>query len=210
MILKIILLVAISYFLGAIPTGYILAKRLRGIDIRKYGSGNPGAANVYRIVGKGAGWATFFIDAFKGFLAVMLAQHFMPDYAWFSIFCGFIAIFAHMSNFLLKFKGGKGVATSAGVFAALLPLPTLIAFTIFIICVAISGHISVGSVIAALIFPFLSFFVGNYPLSFKIMGVIIAVLIIYKHIPNMQRLLKKEELKFEDGSDKDHKRHENK
>ena len=200
----------LSYLLGAIPTGYILAKKLRGIDIRKYGSGNPGAANVYRIVGKGAGWATFLVDGAKGFAAVALAQHFFPGYHWFAIGCGFIAIFAHMSNILLKFKGGKGVATSAGVFAALLPIPTAIVFTIFIICVAISGHISVGSVIAALAFPFLSFFIGDYPISFKIMGTVISILIVYKHIPNMKRLFKKEELKFEDGSDKDHKRHENK
>jgi len=205
-----ILIILLSYLLGAVPSGYIIAKKVRGIDIRKYGSGNPGAANVYRMVGKYAGWLTFLVDSLKGFGAVLLAKHFVPQEPWFAVLCGCIAICAHMWTVFLGFRGGKGVATSAGVFGALLPVPTMIAFGVFFIFVAISGHISVGSVAAAIALPFLSYFVGSYPTEFFVMATAISVLIIYKHIPNMKRLLKKEELMFEDGTKKDHKRHENK
>ncbi|MCR5504810.1 MAG: glycerol-3-phosphate acyltransferase, partial [Elusimicrobiaceae bacterium] len=114
------ILFVLSYFLGAIPSGYLITKRIKGFDIRDYGSGNPGAANVYRIVGQKAGLATFACDALKGAVAVILAKIFGPsDFWWLPIACGFIAICAHMWTVFLKFRGGKGVATSAGVFGAL-------------------------------------------------------------------------------------------
>lgn len=208
MITKVLLLVLFSYLLGAIPTGYLIARKAMGIDIREHGSGNPGAANVYRTVGKWAGICTFSIDACKGFIPVTLALHVFPENYWPAIACGTIAILGHMWTIYLKFRGGKGVATSAGVFAALLPIPTALAFTAFVICVALWGHISIGSIVACIVLPTASFFIGKHPMAINIMVTAIGLLVIYKHIPNIKRLLAKKELAFEDGAKK--RNHENK
>ena len=191
----------LSYFLGAIPSGYLITKKIKGFDIRNYGSGNPGAANVYRIVGKKAGWATFTCDALKGAVAVILAKFLAPEVAWLPIACGFMAICAHMWTVFLKFRGGKGVATSAGVFGALLPLPTIIAFLSFIIVVWRTGRISPGSILACIILPLAAWLTGA-SLPYIIFCVIVAAIVIYKHIPNIKRMLAHKELNFEDGSKK--------
>ena len=200
--ITVLLLVLFSYFLGSVPTGFLIAKRVMNIDIRQHGSGNPGAANVYRIVGKWAGISTFLIDACKGFIPVCLARHFCPQDYWVAIACGVIAILGHMWTIYLKFRGGKGVATSAGVFAALLPVPTALAFLSFVLCVWKWGRISIGSICACIVLPIASFFIGNHPLGVNIMVTAIGALVIYKHIPNIKRLLEQKELKFEDGSKK--------
>ncbi len=191
----------LSYFLGAIPSGYLITKKIKGFDIRNYGSGNPGAANVYRIVGKKAGWATFTCDALKGAVAVILAKFLAPEVAWLPIACGFMAICAHMWTVFLKFRGGKGVATSAGVFGALLPIPTLIAFLSFIVVVWRTGRISPGSILACIVLPLAAWLTGA-SLPYIIFCVIVAAIVIYKHIPNIKRMLEHKELNFEDGSKK--------
>ena len=202
MMIKVLSLALFSYLLGAIPTGYLIARKAMGIDIREHGSGNPGAANVYRTVGKWAGICTFLIDGFKGFIPTCLALHLFPDLYWPAILCGTIAILGHMWTIYLKFRGGKGVATSAGVFAALLPIPTALAFAAFVVCVALWGRISIGSIVASVVLPLSSFFIGQHPLGVNIMVTAIGALVIYKHVPNIKRLLAKKELKFEDGSKK--------
>ena len=194
-------LLILSYFLGAIPSGYLITKKIKGFDIRNYGSGNPGAANVYRIVGKKAGWATFTCDALKGAIAVILAKILAPEVAWLPIACGFTAICAHMWTVFLKFRGGKGVATSAGVFGALLPIPTLIAFLSFIIVVWRTGRISPGSILACIVLPLAAWLTGA-SLPYIIFCIIVAAIVIYKHIPNIKRMLEHKELNFEDGSKK--------
>lgn len=209
MIITPILLILFSYLLGSIPTGYLIAKKTMGIDIREHGSGNPGAANVYRTVGKWAGISTFLIDALKGYIPVCLSLHYCPDCYWLAIACGVIAILGHMWTIYLKFRGGKGVATSAGVFFALLSIPTTIAFASFVICVALWGRISIGSIVACIVLPISSFLIGNHPLSVNLMVTAVSALVIYKHVPNIKRLLEKKELKFEDGSKK-RKSHESK
>ena len=200
--MTVLLLVLFSYFLGSVPTGYLIAKRVMDIDIRQHGSGNPGAANVYRIVGKWDGVSTFLIDACKGFIPVCLARHFCPDNYWVAIACGVIAILGHMWTIYLKFRGGKGVATSAGVFAALLPIPTALAFLSFVLCVWKWGRISIGSICACIVLPIASFFIGDHPMGVNIMVTAISALVIYKHVPNIKRLLEQKELKFEDGAKK--------
>ncbi len=202
MTITITLLILFSYLLGSVPTGYLIAKRVMHIDIREHGSGNPGAANVYRTVGKWPGITTFIIDAFKGFVPVCLARYYCPEYYWVAIVCGVIAILGHMWTIYLKFRGGKGVATSAGVFAALLPIPTAIAFLSFVICVALWGRISIGSICACVVLPLCSYFIGNHPMSVNLMVTAIGALVIYKHVPNIKRLLAQKELKFEDGAKK--------
>lgn len=197
----IILLILFSYLIGSIPTGYLIAKYTMHIDIREHGSGNPGAANVYRIVGKWAGVSTFLIDAVKGFVPVLLARHFCPDIYAIAIVCGVVAILGHMWTIYLKLRGGKGVATSAGVFLALAPIPTVLAFLTFVLLVAKWGRISIGSIFACVVLPAVSWCMG-YPLAEKIMATAVGALVIYKHIPNIKRLLAQKELKFEDGAKK--------
>lgn len=204
----IILLILFSYLIGSIPTGYLIAKHTMHIDIREHGSGNPGAANVYRIVGKWAGVCTFLIDAVKGYVPVLLARHFCPDIYAIAIVCGVVAILGHMWTIYLKFRGGKGVATSAGVFLALAPVPTVLAFLTFVALVAKWGRISIGSIFACVVLPVASWCM-SYPLAEKIMATAVGALVIYKHIPNIKRLLAQNELKFEDGAKK-RKTHENK
>ncbi|MBQ3933783.1 MAG: glycerol-3-phosphate 1-O-acyltransferase PlsY [Elusimicrobiaceae bacterium] len=197
---NIVIALVLSYFLGAIPSGYLITKKIKGFDIRDYGSGNPGAANVYRIVGKKAGLATFACDAAKGAVAVILAKILSPE-VWLPIACGFIAICAHMWTVFLKFRGGKGVATSAGVFGALLPIPTIIAFLSFVIVVWRTGRISPGSILACIVLPLAAWLTGA-SLPYVIFCIIIAAIVIYKHIPNIKRMLEHKELNFEDGSKK--------
>ncbi|WP_178338095.1 glycerol-3-phosphate 1-O-acyltransferase PlsY [Candidatus Avelusimicrobium facis] len=204
MMIKVLLLALFSYLLGAVPTGYLIARKTMGIDIRQHGSGNPGAANVYRTVGKWAGITTFLIDGLKGFIPTYLALHLFADNYWPAILCGTISILGHMWTVYLKFRGGKGVATSAGVFAALLPIPTALAFAAFVLCVALWGRISIGSIVACLVLPAASFFIGKHPMAVNIMVTAIGLLVIYKHIPNIKRLLAKKELAFEDGAKKRH------
>ncbi len=202
MMTTVLILVLFSYLLGSVPTGYLIAKRVMGIDIREHGSGNPGAANVYRTVGKWAGICTFLIDALKGFIPVSLALHYYPQNYWVAIACGVIAILGHMWTIYLKFRGGKGVATSAGVFAALLPIPTALAFLSFVICVWKWGRISIGSICACIVLPLASFFIGDHPMAVNWMVTAISALVVYKHVPNIKRLLQQKELKFEDGAKK--------
>lgn len=192
-------LCALSYLAGGIPTGYLLARSLKGIDIREHGSGNPGAANVYRVVGRGAGAATLAADALKGFFPVLLARRWYPDSYWVMVLCGALAIVGHVWTVFLKFRGGKGVATSAGVFAALLPKPLAGAVAVFILGVAATGHISVGSMGAALVFPFLAIFLHS-PAVLSAMAFCVSGLVLIKHVPNFKRLVYGSELSFRHGS----------
>jgi glycerol-3-phosphate acyltransferase PlsY len=194
------------YLAGGIPTGYLITRRLKGIDIREHGSGNPGAANVYRTVGKGAGWATFLTDAAKGFLCVQAAFYFFPGDYIFAAAAGLTAIAGHMWTIFLKFRGGKGVATGAGVFGALLPGPTVLGFIAFVIAVWKSGHISTGSMAAATVLAASSFFIGAQPWQVNAAATLVWALVIYKHIPNIKRIYMKKELPFEDGSKKNNEK----
>lgn len=192
-------LIALSYVAGGIPSGFIISKWVKGIDIRQHGSGNPGAANVYRVVGKGPGAATLILDALKGYLAVKIAGHYFPDHLWLHVLCGSAAIIGHVWTIFLGFKGGKAVATSSGVFLALLPKPLLCSLGVFGILVAITHHISAGSMAAALVFPFLAMAFGSpWPLTVMAFGA--CGLILYKHIPNFKRLTEGRELFFKHGS----------
>lgn len=189
------LLALSSYLAGGIPTGYLIAKRLKGIDIREHGSGNPGAANVYRVVGKGAGIATLLVDALKGFLPVLAARSWYPDRHGVLVLCGSLAILGHVWTIFLGFRGGKAVATSAGVFAALLPKPLAATLLAFAAGTALTGHISVGSMSAAAAFPVLAFAFGS-PAPLLLMACCACGLILARHIPNLRRLLQGKELLF--------------
>ncbi|MBI4370468.1 MAG: glycerol-3-phosphate 1-O-acyltransferase PlsY [Elusimicrobia bacterium] len=184
-----------SYFLGAIPSGYIIAKQLRGIDIRQLGSGNPGAANVYRTCGKVPGFLTAFFDILKGFLPVMASTYMIPESPFFNLAVGAMTIIGHNWTMFLGFKGGKGVATSAGVCVCLLPIPTLAATAAFLVGAGLTNHISIGSMSAALVLPVMSFALQS-PLPFSALSLAIGATILIRHIPNMKRLWAGRELRF--------------
>ena len=200
-----------SYLLGGIPTGYIIG-RLHGIDIRKHGSGNPGTANVYRTLGKFPGIMTFLVDFLKGFIPTIIATHyfFIPgsmDFSrghwWIPVTAGALAIAGHIWTIFLHFHGGKGVATAAGVFMALLPVPTTGAFVVFAIAVAITHHISVGSMAASVALPVLCFFLTSdkpHQRPFTLLALAVCGLIFYTHIANIRRILKGRELSFKHGA----------
>jgi len=199
------LLFTASYALGGIPTGYLIG-RYKGIDIRQHGSGNPGTANVYRTLGKGPGIVTFIFDFFKGFAPAFIVMHyfyipgsadFSKGHWWIPVTAGALAIAGHIWTPFLSFKGGKGVATAAGVFMALLPVPTAGAFVVFGIAVAITHHISVGSMSAANSLPLLCLLLtSEHQRPFTLLALAVCVLIIYTHISNIRRILKGAELSF--------------
>jgi len=199
------LLFLASYLLGVIPTGYIVG-RLKGIDIRKHGSGNPGTANVYRTLGKLPGIFTFTVDFLKGFAPAMVAMHFFyaegaagfsKGHWWIPVTAGALAIVGHIWTVFLGFHGGKGVATAAGVFMALLPIPTMGAFVVFGAAVAITHHISVGSMAAAVALPPLCLALTEaHQRPFSLLALTVCALIFYTHIANIRRILKGSELSF--------------
>ncbi len=188
MILEKVLLIMGSYFLGAIPFGFLIAKFGYNIDIRHVGSGNPGATNVWRSLGRKAGVTTLFLDIVKGVVPVMVARALFPGEELFSVMAGLISIVGHNWSIFLKGKGGKGVATSAGVFIALIPLQALIAVITFAILFFSTRYVSVGSIFAsmALVIGVFSFATSNF---IRVTVTAAAVMVIVKHIPNIKRLL---------------------
>ncbi len=185
-------LLTLGYLSGGIPTGYLVVKRLKGYDIRTRGSGNPGTANVYRNAGALAGGITLLVDAAKGFVPVRLCQLAFPAHPALAIAVGAAAVVGHNWTVFLGFKGGKGVATSAGVFLALLPLPMAAAMVGFLVAVQVSGHISVGSLAGAAVLPLAAAALGAPPADIAAAAAACAM-IVYKHIPNIRRLLQNRE-----------------
>ena len=188
-----IALIAFGYLAGGIPTGYLVVKRLKGYDIRTRGSGNPGTANVYRNAGALAGAITLVVDALKGYAPVYLCLAFQPRRPELAIAAGAAAIVGHNWTPLLGFKGGKGVATSAGVFLGLLPWPMAVTIAAFALAVRISGHISVGSMTSAVVLPVAALALHEKT-AYCIAAAVAGALIIYKHIPNLKRLIQNKEL----------------
>ena len=190
---------ALAYVCGSIPFAHI-AGRASGVDLRKHGSGNLGATNVFRVLGWKIGVAVFLADALKGALPVLfLAPRVESAYdpMIIAIFVGVFAIAGHVRPLFLKFgKGGKGVATAAGVFLALAPIPMLVTFASFVAIVLATGYVSLGSLVSAVMLPvLLAFLIGvNSPLF--IVSVIIASFVFFTHRSNIGRLRRGEEHRF--------------
>ncbi len=193
-----ILSALVGYLLGSIPTGYLVAAA-RGIDIRTVGSGNIGATNVFRSLGVPAGIFVLLADAFKGWFAVAAVTPLLWTLfhatagamarEWLAIIAGLSAILGHNFTCWLNFKGGKGIATSAGVIAALVPLALLIILGIWIIIFGLTRYVSLASICAAASLPLAAWLTGQSSTMILIMGAM-GVLAIYKHKGNIQRLLK--------------------
>ncbi|MBI2916008.1 MAG: glycerol-3-phosphate 1-O-acyltransferase PlsY [Elusimicrobia bacterium] len=195
MIFSLVLLFLFSYFLGSIPTAYLMGKYLKGIDIRQFGSGNPGATNVFRTVGKTAGIVTLLIDILKGFAPVFASLRILPGRYDLAAGIGLAAIAGHNWTLFLNFHGGKGVATSAGVFLALVPIPTLLALGFFAVGLMITQHVSVGSMMGALSLPLTTWIFTSSKLLTSL-SIFCALLILYLHKKNIHRLIRGEEQKI--------------
>jgi len=181
--------VVVCYLLGSIPTGYLWGKA-RGFDIRTVGSGNIGATNVMRALGAGPGIAVLLIDTLKGFLPVFFAPRLFPDVDRnaVQVVCCVSVIAGHNWTCWLKFKGGKGIATSAGALLAFLPRPLLCALGVWGIVFGASRYVSLASISAAAAIPVTTWFITRDTTLTIFTGVLGAVLI-YKHKANIQRLL---------------------
>lgn len=191
--MSIFLLVA-SYFLGAIPFGLLIG-RLAGKDVRTEGSRNIGATNVGRILGKKLGFLTLVCDCLKGYLPMLFAARILqaePHAEVTVALCGVLTVIGHMFPVYLGFKGGKGVATGLGVFLYLSPLAILISLGVFIGAVALSGFVSVGSLLASALIVVWIWLLGQSVTTISAAAVI-AALIWFKHRENIGRLLKGEE-----------------
>lgn len=186
------------YLLGSIPTGYWLAKAWKGIDVRQHGSGNLGATNVFRVLGPWPGGITLAIDILKGLAAVGLAKVLFPAQVITSLGAGLAAIVGHTMSVFVRFRGGKGVATSAGVFLALLPVPSLLAVSSFGIIFGITRYVSLGSLCAALVLVLSAFALSSpRPLSWATVGIFFFV--IWTHRANIKRLLEGTENRIDWG-----------
>ncbi|MCX8033866.1 MAG: glycerol-3-phosphate 1-O-acyltransferase PlsY [Thermodesulfovibrio sp.] len=183
-----LLLCLFAFFFGSIPWGYIIGKA-KGIDLRKTGSGNIGATNVLRTIGKKEALATLLLDISKGFIPVLLVQLFYPHEKNLMGTVGVLAILGHCFTPFLKFKGGKGVATSIGVILAYTPLAGLITLFIWILIFKIFRISSLGALIAFGLLP-LNVFLLNYPYEVTIFTFIFTVIIYLRHTDNIKRLLK--------------------
>lgn len=186
---------AAAYLVGAIPFGYLIG-RMRGVDVRTVGSKNIGATNVYRTVGKKWGFLAFFCDFAKGFVPTILCSAFAARHAGggalmanLPVCVGLACVVGHTLTVFMRFKGGKGVATAFGMFMALMPWPTLMAFAVFVVTVWLSHYISLGSILAAVT---LGVAVWFFPatLLLRVVADVIAVFVVVKHRTNIERLLK--------------------
>jgi glycerol-3-phosphate acyltransferase PlsY len=204
-----------AYLLGSIPFGFLAAKA-KGIDIRTVGSGNIGATNAIRVLGWPLGIFVLLLDAAKGYAACaflpplifnLLAPHlsglsisFQDEPLEFQmrlhVIAGIFAVLGHNYTCWLKFKGGKGIATTAGVYIALAPWPLLIALVVFILAVAVTRYISVGSLTAAVALPVAVWALPPHNVLLEVVTTALGALAIYKHKANIQRLLAGTENRF--------------
>lgn len=194
--MTIALLLLAAYLLGAFPSSYVVARMLRGIDLRQHGSGNLGATNAYRVLGWKAATPVFILDIAKGWVPAFFFARWdgAADWRW-SLAYGAAAIVGHVFSIYVKFKGGKGVATGAGVFIALAPLAVLLGLIIFATLVFVTGTVSIGSLAAAAALPIAVWLLGA-PTEVFALALALALFVIYAHRANIRRLLRGEEPSF--------------
>jgi glycerol-3-phosphate acyltransferase PlsY len=210
---SVFVIAAVSYLLGSIPFGYLLVRIFRGEDVRQTGSGNIGATNVARTGSKWLAVATLVLDALKGYAAVahvfFFASHHsdhLPTFGTHTVYvlaalAGFFAIVGHMYPVWLRFKGGKGVATSVGAFLGIAPSAVLVCLLAFVVIVGITRYISLGSIVGAAVFPFAAWWLNPGTRDPAVMTFVVAsaLLIIVRHKDNIRRLLGGQENRFGGG-----------
>jgi glycerol-3-phosphate acyltransferase PlsY len=203
-----IILSITAYLIGSIPSSVWIGKWFFNTDIRDHGSGNAGTTNTFRVLGTFPGIIVFALDIFKGFLAVSLvylAHQYIPEtkYVNFELLLGGLAVLGHIFPIYAGFRGGKGVATLLGIVLAIHPIAALISLSIFILVLSITKYVSLSSMIAGLIFPFLIIFIFKESIiSLIIFSIVISILLIVTHQKNIVRLLAREENKVRFRRDK--------
>jgi len=197
----------LAYLMGSIPFAILVGRQFYGIDVREHGSGNAGATNVFRVLGKGPGTVVLLLDILKGFFAVQLAFLMSKigggagtvvqlESFFYPVIFGILAVIGHMLPVFAKFKGGKGVATLFGMIIALDPRVAGLGLLVFVIVNIITGYVSVGSMVAGLSIPILFVRVFGYSdLSVVVFSLAVALLVVYTHRTNIKRLVEGEEMK---------------
>lgn len=191
-----IITLIVCYLIGSIPFGFLIAKA-KGVDIRTVGSGNIGATNVLRTFGKKFGIPCFLLDFLKGLLPVLITIQLTDnEYAPICAVAG--TVLGHVFTIFLKFKGGKGVATTAGALTGLAPLAVLAGMAIWFIILKLTGYVSLGSIIAAIVLPIMIWFdlFGEVSVERKYFFIVMGILVAWRHRTNIQRLIKGEESSF--------------
>lgn len=191
--MDIALMLLFAYLLGSVPIGFLMGF-ISGVDVRQEGSGNVGATNVARVVGKGRGVLTLLGDAAKGYTPVFLSLQLEFDF-WVSAATAFVAFLGHLYPVFLKFKGGKGVATALGVFLALTPMGTGILVLVFFLVVIFSRMVSLGSLVASVSAPII-FWYSSGSLYLVGLSFLIALFTIARHRDNIQRMISGAEPRF--------------
>jgi acyl phosphate:glycerol-3-phosphate acyltransferase len=186
-----------SYLLGAIPTSYLAGRLFRGIDLREHGSRNLGATNLYRVLGWRYAIPVGLLDAAKGLVPVLVFAPRVSPSDLFALVCGLTAVLGHVFSVFVRFKGGKGVATAAGVMLGLAPVALAVAAAVWVALVFLTGYVSLGSIAAAAVFP-LAVLLFDPPAEPGMLwlDVAVAAAIIWLHRGNIQRLLKGTENRF--------------
>jgi len=193
-----LLVVGLSYLIGSIPNGLIVGKLAKGVDIRRFGSKNIGATNVYRVLGPWPALWVLLTDIAKGMAGVYLGLTLIGAPAG-ALAGGIAAIAGHNWSLFLGFKGGRGVATALGVIIVIKPKVTAIVFFVWAVIVYFTRYVSLGSIVAAFVAPPLIWLLGERT-EYLYFGVVAALFVIVRHRPNIERLLRGEELKIKAGS----------
>ena len=186
----------LAYLLGATPTSYVAGRLGRGIDLRQHGSHNLGATNVYRVLGWRYAIPVGLIDVAKGVVPVAILGPWSNGPAWFTVALGIAAVLGHMVSPYVRFRGGKGVATTAGVFLALAPLAVLISLAIWGATLWLSGYVSVASITVALLFPVWVWLTEPGEQYTLWAAIVLALLLVYAHRGNIERLRQGTENRF--------------
>jgi glycerol-3-phosphate acyltransferase PlsY len=186
-----------SYLLGAVPTSYLAARLFRGIDLREHGSRNLGATNLYRVLGWRYAVPVGLLDAAKGLVPVLVFAPRVSSSELFALICGLVAVVGHVFSVFVGFKGGKGVATAAGVMLGLTPAALGVAVLVWVALVYLTGYVSVGSIVAAAIFPLAVYLLEppDQP-AMLWLDIAVAAAIVWFHRANIQRLFKGTENRF--------------
>ena len=189
-------MLVLAYLIGATPTSYVAGRLGRGIDLRQHGSHNLGATNVYRVLGWRYAIPVGLIDVAKGVVPVAILGPWSNGPAWFTVALGIAAVLGHMFSPYVRFRGGKGVATTAGVFLALAPLAVLISLAIWGATLWLSGYVSVGSLTVAVLFPlWVRLTAPGEPYTLGA-AIVLALLLVYTHRANIRRLREGTENRF--------------
>lgn len=189
-----VILIILSYLIGSVSFGYLIVKKTKGIDIRKIGSGSTGATNTARALGLKFFVIVLILDALKGLSVILIASSLSTE-TWAVLLCGGAVIVGHNWPIFSNFRGGRGVSTTFGVFLGIVPWPALLVFGIFILIILLTRYVSLASMVSALCIPVVLVIV-DYSREYFIFGLAVCLLLLWRHQPNIKRLLQGKESRF--------------